>query len=322
MTETLPLSVVIPVFNEEETIPYLYAEVRAALEKLGTPYDVLVVDDGSTDGSLARLAACTKDDPRWRVIALRRNFGQTAAIAAGFDYARGEVVVTLDGDLQNDPEDIGKLLALAKDHDVVSGWRHPRQDPFLTRQLPSRTANWLISRVTGVRLHDYGCTLKAYRREVIQNLRLYGEMHRFIPAIASWMGISLAEVQTHHRPRRFGRSKYGLLRTLRVVLDLITVKFLLSFWTKPIQVFGLCGLVMTGAGGLIATYLATLKLVTGAEIGGRPLLLLGVLLLILGVQAIGMGLLGEMMARVYHESQGKPIYMVKHILWRGEPSER
>jgi glycosyltransferase involved in cell wall biosynthesis len=322
MSEALPLSVVIPVYNEEETVPHLYAEVRAALERLGMPYEVLVVDDGSTDGSLGRLTACTRDDPRWRVIALRRNFGQTAALAAGFDYARGDVIVTLDGDLQNDPADIGKLLALAKDHDVVSGWRHPRQDAFLTRRLPSQMANWLISKVTGVRLHDYGCTLKAYRREVVQHLRLYGEMHRFIPAIASWMGISLAEVQTSHRPRRFGQSKYGLLRTLRVVLDLITVKFLLNFWTKPIQVFGLWGLLMTLAGGGICAYLAGLKLGTGAEIGGRPLLLLGVLLIFLGVYAIGMGLLGEMLARVYHESQGKPIYMVKHVFWRGEPSER
>ncbi len=322
MPEPLPLSVVIPVFNEEETVPHLYAEVRAALDRLGIPYEVLVVDDGSVDGSLARLLACTKDDPRWRVIALRRNFGQTAALAAGFDYAQGEVIVTLDGDLQNDPADIGKLLALAKDHDVVSGWRRPRHDPLFSRRLPSLVANWLISKVTGVRLHDYGCTLKAYRREVIRNLRLYGEMHRFIPAIASWMGISLAEVQTHHRPRRFGRSKYGLLRTLRVFLDLITVKFVLSFWTKPIQVFGLWGLLMTGAGGAITVYLAVLKLAGGAQIGGRPLLLLGVLLLLLGVQAIGMGILGEMLARVYHESQGKPIYMVKHVLWKGEPSDR
>jgi len=321
-TESLPLSVVIPVFNEEETVPHLYAEVRAALDKLGIPYEVLVVDDGSTDGGLARLAECIRDDPRWRAIALRRNFGQTAALAAGFDYARGDVIVTLDGDLQNDPEDVGKLLALTKDYDVVSGWRYPRHDPFLSRRLPSQVANWLISRVTGVRLHDYGCTLKAYRREVIQHLRLYGEMHRFIPAIASWMGIALTEAQTNHRARRFGRSKYGILRTLRVFLDLITVKFLLSFWTKPIQVFGLWGLVMTGAGGAITAYLAALKLVTGAEIGGRPLLLLGVLLILLGVHAIGMGLLGEMLARVYHETQGKPIYMVKHVVWRGEPSER
>src|SRR5574341_2414611 len=314
MSEALPLSVVAAAFKKKETVPHLYAEVRAALDELGTPYEVLVVDDGSTDASLARLMACTKDDPRWRVIALRRNFGQTAALAAGFDFARGDVIVTLDGDLQNDPEDIGKLLALAKEHDVVSGWRSPRQDPFLSRQLPSLAANWLISKVTGVRLHDYGCTLKAYRSEVVRHLRLYGEMHRFIPAIASWMGISLVEVDTHHRPRRFGRSKYGILRTLRVFLDLITVKFVLSFWTKPIQVFGLWGLLMTGAGGIITAYLAILKVATGAEIGGRPLLLLGVLLIVVGVQLVVMGLLGEMLVRVYHESQRKAIYMVKRVL--------
>jgi glycosyltransferase involved in cell wall biosynthesis len=318
MSEALPLSVVIPVFNEEETVPHLYVEVRAALEKLGTPYEVLAVDDGSTDGSLARLIACSKDDPRWRVIALRRNFGQTAAIAAGFDYARGDVVVTLDGDLQNDPEDIGKLLTLAKDHDVVSGWRHPRHDPFLSRRLPSQAANWLISQVTGVRLHDYGCTLKAYRREVIRHLHLYGEMHRFIPAIASWMGISLAEVQTTHRARRFGRSKYGLLRTLRVFLDLITVKFLLSFATKPIQFFGLLGLLTAGIGIAIGGYLSVLKLAFDAQIGGRPLLFLGILLIVVGVQLVVMGLLGEMLVRVYHESQRKPIYMVKRVL--GQPA--
>jgi glycosyltransferase involved in cell wall biosynthesis len=270
---------------------------------------------------LERLAACTRDDPRWRIIALRRNFGQTAALAAGFDHARGDVIVTLDGDLQNEPEDIGKLLALAKDHDVVSGWRHPRHDPFLTRRLPSLAANWVISKVTGVHLHDYGCTLKAYRREVIQNLHLYGDMHRFIPAVASWMGVSIAEVQTRHRARQYGRSKYGIGRTVRVLLDLITVKFLLSFWTRPIRIFGSAGLVMSLAGGAISAYLAVLKLVLDAEIGGRPLLLLGILLLILGVQSIGMGLLGEMLVRVYHESQHKPIYMVKTILQRGEPSD-
>ncbi len=313
------ISVVVPVYNEEANVEELHARLCAVL---GDEAEVVFVDDGSTDGTFRVLADLAALDPRVRVVRFRRNFGQTAALAAGFDYARGDVIVTLDGDLQNDPDDIGKMLALAKDHDVVSGWRHPRQDPFLSRRLPSLVANWLISKVTGVRLHDYGCTLKAYRREVIQHLRLYGEMHRFIPAIASWMGISLAEVQTHHRPRRFGRSKYGVVRTLRVFLDLITVKFLLSFWTKPIQVFGLWGLLMTAAGGGITAYLAALKLLGGHEIGGRPLLLLGVLLLLLGVHAIGMGLLGEMLARVYHESQGKPIYMVKQVLQRGEPSER
>jgi glycosyltransferase involved in cell wall biosynthesis len=235
-------------------------------------------------------------------------------MSAGFDHARGDVIVTLDGDLQNDPADIPRLLTLAKEYDVVSGWRRNRQDPLISRRLPSHLANWLISRVTGIRLHDYGCTLKAYRREVVEHLRLYGEMHRFIPAIASWMGISLTEVETHHRPRRFGRSKYSVARTLRVVLDLITVKFLLSFATKPIQVFGLLGLAATGVGFAIAAYLTVLKLATGAQIGGRPLLLLGALLILVGVQLIVMGLLGEMLVRVYHESQRKPTYMVRRVL--------
>jgi glycosyltransferase involved in cell wall biosynthesis len=316
------ISLVIPVYNEVESVPQLHQSIRDALA--GREAEVVYVDDGSTDGSVEALERLVREEGgASRLVVLRRNFGQTAALAAGIDHSSGEVIVTLDADLQNDPADIPALMQkIDEGYDVVSGWRIDRQDAALTRRLPSQIANWIISRVTGVRLHDYGCTLKAYRREVIRHLRLYGEMHRFIPAIASWMGISLAEVQTHHRPRRFGRSKYGILRTLRVFLDLITVKFLLSFWTKPIQVFGLGGLVMAGAGGAITVYLAALKLATGAEIGGRPLLLLGVLLLLLGVHAIGMGLLGEMLARVYHESQGKPIYMVKHVLWRGEPSDR
>ncbi len=308
------LSIVIPVFNEEENIPLLAEEIRRALDPQEVAYEVVAVDDGSTDGTWARLESVRAQDPRWILVGLRRNFGQTAAMSAGFDHARGDVIVTLDGDLQNDPADIPRLLALAKDHDVVSGWRKERQDPFLSRRLPSMLANWLISRVTGVRLHDYGCTLKAYRREVVEHLHLYGEMHRFIPAIASWMGISLAEVETHHRPRRFGRSKYGITRTLRVILDLITVKFLLSFATKPIQVFGLLGLFAAGVGIAIGGYLTALKLAFGAQIGGRPLLFLGILLILVGVQFLVMGLLGEMLVRVYHESQRKPIYMVKRVL--------
>ena len=305
------VSIVIPVFNEEENIPILAEEIRQALEGKTIAYEVVAVDDGSTDGTWACLEAIRAQDPRWVLLGLRRNFGQTAALTAGFDHVQGEVIVTLDGDLQNDPADIPHLLALMKEHDVVSGWRKIRQDPFLTRRLPSHLANWLISKVTGIRLHDYGCTLKAYRREVVENLRLYGEMHRFIPAIASWMGISLAEVETHHRPRRFGRSKYGLTRTLRVLLDLITVKFLLSFATKPIQVFGLLGLLCAGLGVLIGAYLTALKLFAGAQIGGRPLLFLGILLVLVGVQLVMMGLLGEMLVRIYHESQRKPIYIVK-----------
>ena len=242
------LSIVIPVFNEEENIPILADEIRRALDPQGIAYEVIAVDDGSTDGSWSRLEAVRAADSRWILVALRRNFGQTAALSAGFDHARGEVIVPLDGDLQNDPADIPRLLALAAEYDIVSGWRKNRQDRFLSRRLPSMLANWLISKVTGIRLHDYGCTLKAYRREVVEHLRLYGEMHRFIPAIASWMGITIVEVETHHRPRRFGRSKYGITRTVRVVLDLITVKFLLSFATKPIQVFGMLGMGAVGAG--------------------------------------------------------------------------
>jgi glycosyltransferase involved in cell wall biosynthesis len=254
-------------------------------------------------------------------VALRRNFGQTAALSAGFDHARGEVIIPLDGDLQNDPADIPRLLALAKDYDIVSGWRKNRQDPFLSRRLPSMLANWIISKVTGIRLHDYGCTLKAYRREIVEHLRLYGEMHRFIPAIASWMGISFIEVETHHRPRRFGRSKYGITRTLHVILDLITVKFLLSFATKPIQVFGMLGMAAVGAGGAIGAYLTAIKLFFGAQIGGRPLLFLAVLLIVIGVQFVAMGLLGEMLARIYHESQQKRIYIVKRVDGRSAHEE-
>ena len=312
-SERPALSIVIPIFNEEENVPILADEIRQAMDPHGIAYEVIAVDDGSTDGSWPRLEAVRAADPRWILIALRRNFGQTAALSAGFDHARGEVIVPLDGDLQNDPADIPRLLALAKDYDIVSGWRKNRQDPFVSRRLPSMLANWLISRVTGIRLHDYGCTLKAYRREILEHLHLYGEMHRFIPAIASWMGITFVEVETHHRPRRFGRSKYGITRTLRVILDLITVKFLLSFATKPIQVFGMLGLGAAGLGGIIGVYLTLLKLIWGAQIGGRPLLFLAVLLIVVGVQFVVMGLLGELLVRVYHESQQKPIYMVKRV---------
>ena len=312
------LSIVIPVFNEEDNVPILAAEIREALDPHGIAYEVIAVDDGSTDSSWSRLEGVRATDPRWILVALRRNFGQTAALSAGFDHARGEVIVPLDGDLQNDPADIPRLLALAKDYDIVSGWRKNRQDPLVSRRLPSMLANWLISKVTGIHLHDYGCTLKAYRREILEHLHLYGEMHRFIPAIASWMGITFVEVETHHRPRRFGKSKYGITRTLRVILDLITVKFLLSFATKPIQVFGMLGLSAAGVGGIIGVYLTLLKLIWGAQIGGRPLLSLAVLLIVVGVQFVVMGLLGELLVRVYHESQQKPIYMVKRV--EGRPA--
>jgi glycosyltransferase involved in cell wall biosynthesis len=310
----MTLSVVIPLYNEEENIQLLHERLRKALDPLAQEYEILFVDDGSTDRSLSLLEKIQADDKRVIVLSLRRNFGQTAAFAAGFDFARGDVVVTMDGDLQNDPTDIPKLLEMIKDNDLVSGWRKKRKDPFFTRRFPSIIANWLISKVTGVKLHDYGCSLKAYRREVIKNLKLYGEMHRFIPAVASWYGVRVAEVETVHHPRLHGKSKYGISRTIKVVLDLITVKFLQSFSTKPIQFFGPVGVLSGFLGFLILLYLTIDKLFFGNPIGGRPLILLGALLIIVGIQLIGMGLLGEMLVRVYHESQRKPIYVMKKIL--------
>jgi glycosyltransferase involved in cell wall biosynthesis len=310
----MTLSVVIPVYNEEESMRLLYEKLKAALDLLQKEYEILFIDDGSTDRTLSILEEIQEKDKHLTVLSLRRNFGQTAAFAAGFDFARGDIVVTMDGDLQNDPADIPKLLDKIKDHDLVSGWRKKRKDPFFTRRLPSMAANWLISNVTGVKLHDYGCSLKAYRRDVIKNLKLYGEMHRFIPAVASWYGVRVAEVETIHHPRMHGKSKYGISRTIKVVLDLITVKFLQSFSTKPIQFFGPVGIASGFLGFLILFYLSIDKLFFGKDIGARPLLLLGALLVIVGIQLIGMGLIGEMLVRVYHESQRKPIYVIKKIL--------
>jgi len=310
----MTISIVIPVYNEEENIQILHEKLKKVLDPLDKEYEILFIDDGSTDKTLSILEEIQARDRSVLVLSLRRNFGQTAAFAAGFDFARGDVIVTMDGDLQNDPADIPKLLELIKDNDLVSGWRKKRKDPFLTRRLPSKIANWLISNVTGVKLHDYGCSLKAYRRDVIKNLKLYGEMHRFIPAVASWYGVRLAEVETVHYPRLRGHSKYGISRTLKVVLDLITVKFLQSFSTKPIQFFGPIGVLSGILGFLVSVYLTIDKLLYGRDIGGRPLLLLGALLIIVGIQLIGMGLLGEMIVRVYHESQRKPIYVIKKIL--------
>ncbi len=310
------VSIVIPVYEEEESLPLLYKSIKDVMEGCGRDYEIIFIDDGSRDRSLSVLEDIQKKDGRVVVVSFRRNFGQTAAMAAGFEYANKDIIVTMDADLQNDPNDIPKLLDKIKDYDVVSGWRKDRKDKFITRRLPSMAANYLISRTTGVRLHDYGCTLKAYRKEVIKNVRLYGEMHRFIPAIASWVGASIAEVETTHHPRKYGRSKYGISRTIRVFLDLITVRFLQSFSTRPIQAFGPGGLVLGLAGFLISVYLSFEKIFLGQDIGGRPLLFLAVLLMILGVQLVVMGLLGEMLARVYHESQGKPIFTVKKILGR------
>lgn len=310
----MSVSIVVPLYNEEENVEILHERLDSVLSGVGQDYEIIFVDDGSTDKTLQLLEGIQKKSSNVLVLSLRRNFGQTAAFAAGFDFAAGDVIVTIDGDLQNDPADIPKLLELIKDYDLVSGWRKKRKDPFIMRRLPSMIANWLISRVTGVRLHDYGCSLKAYRRDVVKNLRLYGEMHRFIPAVASWYGVRIAEVETTHHPRLRGKSKYGISRTIKVLLDLVTVKFLQSFSTKPMQFFGPMGIVFSLMGVGISLYLTMEKLINNVNIGGRPLLLLGALLIIVGVQFVGMGLLGEMLVRVYHESQRKPIYAVKKML--------
>lgn len=312
------ISVIIPLYNEEENIQILHERLSDVLISLKEEYEIIYVDDGSIDKTPEYLEQIQSSDRHVVVISLRRNFGQTAAFAAGFDFARGDIVITMDGDLQNDPKDIPKLLELIKDHDLVSGWRKDRKDPFISRRLPSMIANWLISKVTGVKLHDYGCSLKAYRKEIVKNLKLYGEMHRFIPAVASWYGIRVAEVETTHHPRLRGKSKYGISRTIKVILDLITVKFLQSFSTKPMQFFGPVGVLLGFIGTGISLYLSLEKIIKGTSIGNRPLLLLGALLIIVGVQFVGLGLLGEMIVRVYHESQKKPIYVVKKILGLGK----
>ena len=310
----MTISIVIPLYNEEENVRELHGRLKPVMDEIGDAYEIIFIDDGSTDHTLSLLQEIQAADDTVIVLSLRRNFGQTAAFAAGFDYSRGDIIVTMDGDLQNDPQDIPKLLELMKDNDLVSGWRKRRKDPFLSRRLPSIIANSLISKVTGVNLHDYGCSLKAYRRDVIKNLKLYGEMHRFIPAVASWYGVRIAEVETTHHPRLRGKSKYGISRTMKVVLDLITVKFLQSFSTKPLQFFGPIGIFSGALGFFISLYLSIDKILSGKDIGGRPLLLLGALLIIVGIQFIGMGLLGEMMVRVYHETQKKPIYVIKKVI--------
>ena len=305
------LSVVVPLFNEEENVAQLFDALTATLTRLGRSYEIVFVDDGSNDGTAGLLETLVARDARLRVLRLRRNFGQTAAFSAGFDHARGDVVVTLDGDLQFDPADIPAMLArLDQGFDMVCGWRHPRHDP-LSKRIPSWFANRVISWATGVRLHDFGCSLKAMRADVAKGIRLYGEMHRFIPAVASWMGVTIDEMAVHHRPRARGSSKYGLGRTTRVLLDLLTVKFLLAYGTRPAHLFGLMGLGFGGGGIGVLGYLAYIRLFEDTAIGGRPLLLLGALLFLTGVIFINFGLLGELLVRTYHESQGKPIYVLK-----------
>ncbi len=310
------LSVVVPLYNEEGSLPHLLAQLLAALKPLGRSFEIVLVDDGSRDGTPALLQDMAARTPELVAVLLRRNYGQTAAMAAGFDASRGEILITLDGDLQNDPADIPLLLNQLEQGqlDLVSGWRHQRQDNTISRLLPSLLANRLIARVTGVKLHDYGCSLKAYRREVVADMNLYGELHRFLPALAFIEGARIGEVQVNHHPRRYGKSKYGIDRTFRVLMDLLTVWFMKRFLTRPMHVFGFAGLVSLGAGLALALWLVGEKLLLGMDIGNRPLLLMAVLAILSGVQLFSFGLLAELQMRTYHESQGRPIYRVRSTL--------
>jgi glycosyltransferase involved in cell wall biosynthesis len=310
----LQVSIVIPVYNEEANVAELVERVGAALQRSGKSFELICVDDGSRDGSAAALDALAASRPWLKPLYLIRNYGQSAALQAGFDAAQGEIIVTLDGDLQNDPDDIPSLLEMLEqrpDIDVISGWRKERQDRTMSRKLPSVVANTVISRVTGVKLHDYGCALKVYRADVIRGLRLYGELHRFIPALAAEVGAKIVEVPVRHHARTRGVSKYGIDRTFRVLLDLLWIKFLMRFLHRPLQAFGGVGLAFGAAGFLILAWLAAEKIALGHDIGGRPLLLLGVLLVLIGVQLVATGLIGELLTRIYHEPQGRPQYLLR-----------
>lgn len=318
----MKLSVIVPVYNEEESLPLLHQALHQALDSLNMTWEVVYVDDGSQDRSPGILEELADRDPMHVVaVLLRRNFGQTAAIAAGIDHSHGEVIVLIDADLQNDPLDIPRMLEkIDEGYDVVSGWRIKRQDKMLTRTLPSHLANGLISQVTGVHLHDYGCTLKAYRREVLTGFRLYGEMHRFIPVYAKMVGARIIEMPVDHHARRFGRTKYGLNRTLKVVLDLVTVKFLLTYAAKPIYLFGGTGIALIGASLLLLFYLVARRLLLDEHMIRSPLLQMSTMFFILGFQSILMGLMAELLARTYHESQAKPTYTVRRVLGKTHPS--
>ncbi|HLE73752.1 MAG TPA: glycosyltransferase family 2 protein [Anaerolineales bacterium] len=312
----LSITIVVPVFNEVQSVPKLHAGISKAMQTTRQDWEVVFVDDGSTDGSPQAMEVLAAKDPKHvHVVALRRNFGQTAAISAGIDHSTGDVIVLIDGDLQNDPADIPGLLKKINDgYDVVSGWRKFRKDNFITRTLPSRIANWIISQVTGVHLHDYGCTLKAYRREVLTGFRLYGEMHRFIPAYAGYVGASIGEVPVQHHPRKHGKSKYGLNRTIKVILDLLTVKFLSGYVNKPIYLFGGVGFGLAGLGIAGLVFLFVRRWLYGIGTVDSPIFLLSALFFVLGVQSILLGLLAEMSVRTYHESQSKPIYTVRYVI--------
>jgi len=308
------VSIVVPIYNEFESIPHLVDAIASSLQNTNLSYEIICVDDGSKDGSPQLLKELANSRTDLRAVILRRNYGQTAAMSAGFNHAQGKVIVTLDGDLQNDPADIPMLIAkLDEGYDLVSGWRQKRQDNSISRLLPSKLANMLISRVTGVNLHDYGCSLKAYRGELAADLNLYGELHRFLPALAFIEGARISEVPVRHHARRYGKSKYGIWRTFRVLMDLLTITFMKKFLTRPMHVFGLLGMISMLLGMGLGVYLTILKLGLGQIIGNRPLLILAVVLLLAGVQLFSFGLLAELLMRTYHESQGKPIYRVREI---------
>ena len=310
------ISVLIPVFNEEANIPPLYESLTSVLNRIRKDYEVIFIDDGSCDGTLSLIRAISKRDPHIKFLSFSRNFGQTAALSAGIDFSKGEIIIPMDGDLQNDPEDIPVLLQkIDEGFDVVSGWRKDRKDPFLKRRLPSIIANRMISFLGGVRLHDYGCTLKAYRRDILKHIRLYGEMHRFIPIYAKWVGARVSEIPVHHFPRKFGSSKYGINRVFKVLLDLMVVKFLLSYSQKPIYVFGGTGFLMILGAILSGGYAVYLKLFEGVSFILTPLPVLCVFLVMLGFLAILMGFLAEVLIRTYYESQGKPTYQIKETLF-------
>ena len=314
LSPPLNVSVVIPIYNEEANVAELVKRVGTAMLRTGKTFELICVDDGSRDGSAAALEALAAERPWLKPLYLIRNYGQSAALQAGFDAAQGEIIVTLDGDLQNEPDDIPELLKILEQRpevDVISGWRKERQDRTVSRKLPSAAANAVISGVTGVKLHDYGCALKLYRADVIRGLRLYGELHRFIPALAAEVGANIIEVPVRHHARTRGVSKYGIDRTFRVLLDLLWIKFLMRFLHRPLQAFGGVGLALGAVGFLILAWLTYEKLALGAEIGGRPLLLLGVLLALIGVQLVATGLIGELLTRIYHEPQGRPQYLLR-----------
>jgi len=315
LTVAPDISVIVPIYNEVESLEALVGAIAQSLHSTPYSYEIICVDDGSKDGSTVLLKELAKTRRDLCTVILRRNYGQTPAMAAGFHHAKGKFIISLDADLQNDPSDIPQLLAkLEEGYDLVSGWRKNRQDAALTRLLPSKIANWLIGRVTNVRIHDYGCSLKAYRAELLADMNLYGELHRFLPALAFIEGAKIAEIPVKHHPRQYGSSKYGLGRTLRVLMDLLTIWFMQKFLTRPMHVFGTLGLMSMGLGVLMGGYLTFIKFAFSQDIGDRPLLILVVVLLLAGVQLFSFGLLGELLIRTYHESQGRPIYRVREVV--------